>query len=452
MKTTATINLSKCLSILEDVKKCVKVLPGKRVKLTGSQCEEYLDSFRECTVYAYADNSVLGEASKNVKLLVEFLNKAVSAANGRGWLLSREMSSFVKNPVEHLKKKLTLYLYDLLRGKLSLEDYASKARAAVTSSLNTNMRTLYEVWVLASLLHGLGKHGGRLVYPEHGYVHFDRAGKQKAGILPPNFVVNIPGKGSLSLFLEAPRPIGWRDFKDLKTVWRLYTTLRPDIMMYSGIVTNIVDLDNPDLPILRPQVIIECKEQSDWYIRARELKGPIVSTFTFDEWFKRWLSGLWTGLADVLGVSSDVLREVAEGKKRGVRVTEVQLILFYKSVYKPEKFFLVSKPILPSNTKKFLENEGVFILENVQIGCENCLEDIVEDLVKYVKLSAEEGNRTRILIDKLLAELLSHGVHLTEDELINYIEKYISENIENFLNYLLSKRGGKRATVEETIV
>jgi len=314
------------------------------------------------------------------------------------------------------------------------------------------MRTLYEVWVLASLLRGFGKLGGRLVYPEHGYVHFDRAGKQKAGILPPNFAVSIPGKGSLSFFLEAPRPIGWRDFKDLKTVWRLYTTLRPDIMMYSGIVTNIVDLDNPDLPILRPQVIIECKEQSDWYIRARELKGPIVSTFTFDEWFKRWLSGLWTGLADVLGVSSDVLREVAEGKKRGVRVTEVQLILFYKSVYKPEKFFLVSKPILPSNTKKFLENEGVFILENVQIGCENCLEDIVEDLVKYVKLSAEEGNRTRILIDKLLAELLSHGVHLTEDELINYIEKYISENIENFLNYLLSKRGGKRATVEETIV
>jgi len=452
VKGSATFNLAKCLSILEDVKKCIKTLPGKRIKLTNSRCEEYLDIFRECTVYAYVEEEVLSEACKDVKLLIEFLDGAVNAVNGKGWLLSREMSSFVKNPVEHLKKKLTLYLYDLLRDKLSLEDYASKARAAITSSLNTNMRTLYEIWVLAALLRGFGKLGSRLVYPEHGYVHFDRAGKQKAGILPPNFAVSISGKGSLSFFLEAPRPIGWRDFKDLKTVWRLYTTLRPDIMVYSGLVTNIVDLNSPDLPILKPQVIIECKEQSDWYIRARELKGPLVSTFTFDEWFKRWLSGLWTGLADVLGVSSDVLKEVVEGKRRGVRVTEVQLILFYKSMYKPEKFFLVSKPVLPGNTKKFLENEGVIVLESVQIGCKSCLENVVEDLVKYAKLSMQDGDKTRILIDKLLAELISRGVYLTESELLDHVEKYISENIESFLNYLLVKKGSRRVAVEETTV
>jgi len=442
------LNLTKCLNVLEDVKKCVKTLPGRRIKLISPHCEEYLDTFRQCTVYAYAESGVLDEARRDVNLLIKFLDSAVSSVSGRGWLLSREMSSFVKDPVEHLKKKLTLYLYDLLRGKLSLEDYASKAKAAVTSSLNTNMRTLYEVWVLTSLLRGFGKLGGKLIYPEHGYVHFDRAGKQKAGILPPNFAVSIPGRGSLSLFLEAPRPIGWRDFKDLKTVWRLYTTLRPDIMVYSGLITNIVDLNNPDLPILRPQVIIECKEQNDWYIRARELKGPLVSTFTFDEWFKRWLSGLWSGLADVLGVNSDVLREIVEGKRRGVRVTEVQLVLFYKSVYKPEEFFLVSKPILPSNTRRFLENEGVIVLEGIQIGCEKCLENIVEHLVKYAKFPVEEGDRSRVLIDKLLRELLSHGIHLTESELIDYIEKYILENIGGFLNYLLTKKESKRVMIE----
>jgi hypothetical protein len=133
----------------------------------------------------------------------------------------------------------------------------------VTFSLNTNMRTLYEVWVLTSLLRGPRKPGGRLVYLEHGLVHFDRAGKQKAGVLPLNFAVSVPSRGSLIFFLEAPRQIGWRDFKDLKTVWRLYTSLRPDIMVYSGLVENIVDLENSYLPIRRPHFIIECKEQRD---------------------------------------------------------------------------------------------------------------------------------------------------------------------------------------------
>ena len=449
MCSSALSSLTKCLDLLETVKKCVKILPGRRVKLVESKCEEYLDVFRECTVYAYTERAVLAEASRDVKLLVDFLNKAVSSAGGRGWLLSREMSSFVRNPVEHLKKKLTLYLYDLLRGKLSIEDYASKARAAVTSSLNTNMRTLYEVWVLASLLQGLSELGARLVYPEHGFVHFDRAGKQKAGILPPNFAVSIPGKGSLSFFLEAPRPIGWRDFKDLKTVWRLYTTLRPDIMVYSGLVTNIVNLNNPDLPIAKPQVIVECKEQSDWYLRSRELKGPLVSTFSFDEWFKRWLSGLWTGLADVLGVSSDVIREVAEGKKRGVRVTEVQLVLFYRNVYKPDRFYLVSKPVLPSNAKKFLENEGVVVLDGVRMGCEKCIGDLVEDLVEFAKPTLSESERLRALVDRLLVEARSRGVYLSESELVEYLEEFILSNIESVLSHVITGRRSK-ASAEET--
>ncbi|MFZ8782815.1 MAG: hypothetical protein ACO2OR_02365 [Desulfurococcaceae archaeon] len=450
MGAAATLSLNKCMDLLEAVKKCVKVLPGKRIKLSDPSCEGYLDAFRECTVRAYANRVVLDEATTSVKLLVEFLNTALSSVGGRGWLLSREMSSFVKSPVEHLKKKLTLYLYDLLRGKLSLEEYAVKARAAVTSSLNTNMRTLYEVWVLTSLLRGLGKLGGRVVYPEHGIVHFDRAGKQKAGILPPNFAVSIPSRGSLSFFLEAPRPIGWRDFKDLKAVWRLYTTLRPDIMVYPGLVENIVDLENPDLPIRRPQVIIECKEQSDWFLRVRELKGPLAPSFSFDEWFKRWLSGLWTGLADVLGISGDVIREVAEGKRRGVRVTEVQLVLFYKSVYKPDKFYLVSKPALPGNTKRFLENEGVIVVDSVQLGCEECIEEAVKGVLDYAKPVLEEEERLRLLIDRVLREARSRGVDLSSSELLDYLEEFVVENIDKVISYLTSRKWSHSATASET--
>jgi hypothetical protein len=115
------------MDLLETVKKCVEVLPGKRIKLSDPSCEGHLDAFRECTVRVYANRVVLDEATTSVKLLVESLNTAISSVGDRGWLLSREMSSFVKSPVEHLKK-LTLYLYDLLRGKLSLEEYAVKAK------------------------------------------------------------------------------------------------------------------------------------------------------------------------------------------------------------------------------------------------------------------------------------------------------------------------------------
>jgi hypothetical protein len=137
-----------------------------------------------------------------------------------------------------------------------------------------------------------------------------------------------------------------------------------------------------------------------------KLKGPLAPSFSFDEWLKRWLSGLWTGLADVLGISGEVIREVAEANRRGVRVIEVQLVLSYKSVYKSDKFYLVSKPALPSSTKRFLENEGVITVDSMQLGCEECIEEVVEAVLDYAKPVLEEEERLGLLICRILREAL----------------------------------------------
>lgn len=429
-KQRAVEYIKHCSDLLAEVRKCTKVLPGNRVLFTSASCESVFDQFRECVVRSFVSAEEVEKASRAVKTLVDLLEEVVKEIGGRGWLLPRETGDFVKNPVEHLKKKVLLYTYDLLRRKISIEEYASKAKSAINSSMRSNMRTVYEVWVLSSILKHSLKYGSRIVYPEHGFVHFDRHGKQKSGTMPPNIVIEVPGKGMLSFYLEAPRPLGWRDFKDLKQVWKFYTSLRPDVMVYPGLVLDIVDLSSSDIPILKPEVVIECKELEDWFVKARELKGPVNPSLSFDEWFKRWLSGLWSGLADVLGISSSVAREFVEGKRRGVRVTEVQLVKVYKSVYKPRKFYLVSAPKLPGHVKKELEYEGIAVFDGVKVGCVDCLEGLAEEVLSYAKPVSSESLLSDVrALKQALAQL---GLSLDEYSVTRLALKFALKKISEF--------------------
>ncbi|MEM4850978.1 MAG: hypothetical protein QXT15_02385 [Desulfurococcaceae archaeon] len=426
--------LKRCSDLLVEVRKCVKVLPGARLSFRDATCEEELDGFRECAVLSFITVEAIERAKFAVKELSNLLGEVIPGIGGRGWLLPRETGDFSKDPLEHLKKKILLYTYDLLRRKLSLEDYASKVRSAVNSSMRSNMRTVYEVWVLASILKHFIKYSARIVYPEHGFVHFDRHGKQKTGIMPPNLVVEVPGKGMLSFYLEAPRPLGWRDFKDLKQVWKFYTSLRPDIMIYSGLVLDIVDTSSSDIPVLRPEVIVECKELEDWFIRTRELKGPVNPTLTFDEWFKRWLSGLWTGLADVLGVDSSVVKEIVEGRRRGGRVAETQLVKFYKSIYKPKHFYLVSSPRLPEYIKSELEMDGVTVFDNARIGCVDCLGDLAEEVLKHTR----PVNTSNVIteLSELKRALMQKGLFVDDTSLTRLVFKFALKRAEEFINFV----------------
>ncbi|MEM2854348.1 MAG: hypothetical protein QW369_02035 [Desulfurococcaceae archaeon] len=408
----------------------VSIVNG-RVKFIEETHEDLLDELKKATINAFISSESLREAREWIKVLQESLNKAGRSVGALGWTISKELKSFINDPQAHLKKKLFLYSFDLLRNRITVNEYLEKSRAALTTSLKTNMRSIYQTWVFAAILNCMGRLEGRLVYPEHGYIPLERSGKQKAGSIPPNAIIKIPGRGEVSFFIEAPRPIGWEDTRDLKSVWKLYISLRPDIMVYSGRVLNIVKLDSQDAPILRPNMIIECKELSDWFNKVRELKGPVAKPLTAEEWMSKWIDGLWTGLADALGVGERAFNEFIEGERRGLRITEPRLIALYKQVYKPDRFTLVSLPRIPEYLKKDLESWGVNVIDGVSIGCDSCLKELVEEVVALAKYSGSMD-----VIEELRSLLKSRGVEVSRAKLEEALLSLAIDKIDDLVSMI----------------
>jgi len=358
------------------VRRLVRVEGGRPRFLDGG--EEALDELRRLLVREYAAGR-LGEARRWIEAFLGEAYRAVSLLGARGVLLPKELRSFIRDPEAHLMKKLFQYSLYYAAGSLSLEELLSKARSAVTTSVNTNMRSLYQYWVFAALLSLLASRGARLVYPEHGYIYIERTGRQRGGGIPANAALSMPGRGYASFYLEAPRPVGWGDNRDLERAWRLYVSLRPDMIVYSGLVLDMVEDSGEGPTVRRPQLIVEFKEQSDWYERTRYLKGLAAKPMTASEWFQRWYQGLKAGLADVLGVEGV---EPPGERARPVRVKEYRLILLYRSVYRPDRLVLVSRARMPGEIVAELESEGVTVLHGVEMGDRASVEplaDIVEE-------------------------------------------------------------------------
>jgi len=252
----------------------------------------------------------------------------------------------------------------MLREVIDLESFEDKALAAIKTSLRTNMRTIYQDWILLTIVNIILSSGGKVVYPESKVISLERSGAQKLGWIPPNIVLRIPGKGCISIFIEVPRPIGWGDTKDLKRIWKLYTTLRPDIMVYSGMIMNILDLSS-DPPIKRPDLIIEVKELSDWYERIREVRGPFAKPLTVERWRSMWIEGLWDGLAGILGVKRKSRREEVEEERRVKRLRDVEIVKLYKAFYKPKYMMVITRRRTPSKIKRLLEEDGIIVIDRI---------------------------------------------------------------------------------------
>ncbi len=380
----------------------------------------------------------LAEAREWVSALLEVAGRAVRAVGAEGILWTKELRSFLEDPRRHLVKKLYLYALDLQRGKLKPEEFEKVALAAARTSLNTNLRSVYQSWVFLAIVAILGERlGAKIIFPEHGHILIERSGRQRGGSIPPNLVLLLEGRGYLSFFLEAPRPIGWGDNRDLSKAWRLYVALRPDAMIYSGRVLNIVELDsNP--PIKRPDVIIECKELPDWYARVREIRGPFARPMTGVEWRNRWLRGLWAGLADVLGVETpeDAYQVVRE--KRGLRLSEPQIVKLYARIYRPARLYLVSRAPVPKRVRQELESDpSIRVVDAVGFDVEK-LKPLAEEVSNFARYG-EEGEtvtldaQTTLRLHKLgetigvrsLSELIRLLVKLGEkhrDELRELVE------------------------------
>ena len=370
----------------------------------------YLDMLKQCLVMECVGQELdtAKEWIEHVKQITEILRSKLKLT---GFTYPREFSSFMSNPLEHLKKKLFNYAYDLVRGKLSLEEFQRRGAAAVRTSLRTNLRTAYQIWGLATIMLLLAKREYEVVYPEHRYLSFDRSGKQKLGIIPPNIVLFNIKRGFISIFHEAPRPLCWEDTSDLQRIWGLYTALRPDSMVYGGKVMNIVDLNSVP-PIKRPDIILEFKELEEWYTRVRDLRGYFKKPLTAEEWRSKWIEGLYTGLAEVLGIQrTEVKQRVSEGTS--LRIREYQLVKLYYSTYKPQKMILVSRTKVPKDIVTELEATGIIVIDNVGFDVEK-LEPVVDTLDRIA--SYEGGDRITISLPIEAVKLLTSAMEMLNVE------------------------------------
>ena len=347
---------------------------------------EKLPDWTEELKYEFVDEIMgdkLREAEEWINQLYKILEELREKLKIRGWLFSREMKSFLDDPKRHLVKKLFLYFHDLARGRIDANEFVSKGSQAIKSSFGSNMRSIYQSWGLAAILVELSERGYRLVYPEHGYLDFDRSGKQKSGIIPPNAVVEDLFGNSLSFFMEAPRPISWEDGTDLERVWKLYSLVRPDMLIYKGFVMNIVELENQEIPIKRPNYVVEFKELDNWWKRWRYLKG--YKPLSGNEWRARWLKGLYEGLADILGVKPSDLPQFEESK--GKRIREYKVIELYKAIYKPDKGVVISRVPVDDNVKADL-GEGIIFTDGVYFYREK-LSEVIDDLTKNMSRNVD---------------------------------------------------------------
>ncbi len=330
---------------------------------------EMFDEFR-IQFIKWRINDDLSKMDQWIKVFKDWTDKVSQIYGFKGVLYPREFRSFLENPERHL-----------LRGKDTLKSFKKTAGSAIVTSVRTNLRSIYQYWGFITILYHIRDQGfARIIYPEHGHLLLDRAGKQKIHSIPPNVVLSTH-KGLLSFYLEAPRPIAWGDTGDLMKIWSLYTALRPDLMVYSGEVFNIVS-PSTDPPIRRPEVIIEFKELDDWYVRAREVKGPLAKPLTAEEWRSKWIEGLWTGLAESLGVQRK--ENIEKTSDKGIRLSEVESVILYKRVYLPKKMYLISKARLPGKIKNILANENIDVIDDVGFNITK-IKQLSIELLNYAK-------------------------------------------------------------------
>jgi len=359
--------------------------------------------------YEFVDY-IMGEKIKGseewIKNFQNIMNIAKEKLGLKDFILSKEMRSFLEDPRRHLVKKLFLYFHDLIRGRITPEEFSTKGRQAINSSFGSNLRGIYQSWGLLSIMILLSDKGFRIAYPEHKVINLDRTGMQKAGSIPPNAIMEDVIGRSFSFFVEAPRPIGWEDGGDLEKVWKLYSTLRPDMLIYKGFYTDIVDLSG-NIPIKRPNYIVEFKELDDWWKRWRYLKG--YKPFTVNEWRARWINGLYEGLADVLGKKPEDLPKFE--KEEGKKIREYKIIELYMGVYNPDQGVLISRKSVGNEVKEELKN--VMVIDDVEFNY-NKLEELTNSMIKGI------------------------GINLNIKDLAY---KYAMENLDDFRKWLREKIG-----------
>ena len=137
------------------LKRKLRVRGRNVLDLTARQREFFINATEELREAFISEKVPEQELQEAEEWIGEF-NRLVSSLKEGGVLrdviLTRELRSFVEDPRTHLRKKLFNYTFELLTGVRGPMSYERTCEAALTTSLRTNMRTLYQTWDFLTLL------------------------------------------------------------------------------------------------------------------------------------------------------------------------------------------------------------------------------------------------------------------------------------------------------------
>lgn len=210
---------------------------------------------------------------------------------------------FLKDPLEGLNRLLFDLLFDLLKGKLDLEDFEQQAGERLSRSFHEMFRLAYEHWVLVALvslldgdraltvpLYGSEEDatlvgGGEpmpgtvqesVSSPEESLVVSLEHAKEAAFVTSDIILRSARTGGYVSIRrdLFAPqrmvkdvnRKREWLKYREVGVKsWCDHAADWPDMVVYAGSSAAELALVADYARFCRPEMIIECMEQDDWF-------------------------------------------------------------------------------------------------------------------------------------------------------------------------------------------
>ncbi|MEM0084347.1 MAG: hypothetical protein QW743_02435 [Candidatus Methanomethylicia archaeon] len=269
---------------------------------------------------------------KHVYVYNDFCEDIKTILNSPYIIHSKQLSSFLEDPLNHIINLFVSKSYELILKDLDLENFNSIINLTIKKCLESNLKLMFQNFVVLSIPYNLHSHEIKIIYPRNKWIILSRKGFQGNNSLSPNYVLEIDGE-RFSFFVEAPRPI-----ERIKKVRRssklsLNAAPRPDIMIYHRWVRNILpsksSSNSRNMLVKRPFMIIECKEVDGWWKKFRFSKGIMTLT---------------------------------NGNLENVKALDV--IDVYLSLYKPKKMFVVSKVKVPRGVKYRLSLRGIETIDD----------------------------------------------------------------------------------------
>jgi hypothetical protein len=302
----------------------------------------FREEFNKALLVADNLKEIVSRVKEKYKLADIELTDALSSIVKNGLL-----NHLVSNAKTRSMKAFCNALRKYSKNEISEEKLYGTAKKSIGRSIGTNTRNAYQSWLLLSLLDLVNR---RLIIEHYdwdiGKIEFTyidelpiesrkislRSGRGYEGIYP-NFVIEVLGK-TFSVFYEGPGIIRWRGKwrnEMINNIWKKYKIPRPDIMIYYGKFDNIYSPTSKPFPILKPDIIIESKEEENWYKKYRKKEG----------------------------------------------VNELEIVKEYMMDYKPKKFYLVSWEKTREDVCEELRNYGIICINEVNFD-ENKLGGVVE--------------------------------------------------------------------------